>query len=89
MSVKDLMNRDAEAVYNSYLNQLAGRISFAKKGIFSDADHKKITDRILEEGTQLGEKGQKQAKKDVLKFNVMYDLILGRPPKDMIADPGS
>lgn len=89
ISVKDLMNRDAESVYNVYLNQLSGRIAFAQKGIRSDADLKKITDRIKEEGASLGEKGIKQAEKDVLKFNVMYDLILGRPPKDMIANPGS
>ena len=91
VSVKDLMNRDAEQVFNSYVSQMTGRIAFAQKGIFSDADHFKGIDRIREEGGQLelGKKGEDIAKRDIRKFNVMYDMILGRPPKDMIQDPTS
>jgi len=89
VSVKDLMNRDAEQVFNSYVNQMTGRIAFAQKGIASDADFKKLTDTIAEEGGRLGKKGQDTAQKDIKKLNVMYDMILGRPPKDMIQDPTS
>jgi len=81
ISVKDLMNRDAEQVFNSYVNQMSGRIAFAQKGIASDADFKKQIAFIRAEGQQLGPDGFKQAEKDILKFEVMYDMILGRPPK--------
>ena len=87
ISVKDLMNRDAEQVFNVYLNQMAGRIGFARVGIKSDADHEKLMKQILDEaGNKFGSKKLGQA--DVDKFDVMYDLILGRPPKT-IQNPGS
>ena len=88
VSVKDLMNRDAEQVFNSYVNQMSGRIAFAQKGITSDADFKKQIQLIKEEGRNLGESGRKQAEKDILKFEVMYDMILGRPPRT-IENPSS
>jgi len=81
VSVKDLMNRDAEQVFNSYVNQMSGRIAFAQKGITSDADFKKQIQLIREEGRGLGEEGKSQAEKDILKAEVMYDMILGRPPR--------
>lgn len=87
-AVKDLMNRDAEQVFNSYVNQMSGRIAFAQKGITSDADFKKQMQLIKAEGDELGTDGLKQAEKDILKFEVMYDMILGRPPKT-IQNPSS
>lgn len=88
ISVKDLMNRDAEQVFNSYVNQMSGRIAFAQKGIASDADFKKQLDFVRDEGRGLGPDGLKEAEKDILKLEVMYDMILGRPPKT-IQNPSS
>ncbi len=88
IAVKDLMNRDAEQVFNSYVNQMSGRIAFAQKGIKSDADFEKQIKLIRAEGDELGVDGLKQAEKDILKFEVMYDMILGRPPKT-IQNPSS
>lgn len=41
ISIKDLMNRDTEDVFNIYVNQVVGKTALAKKGIKSDSDFQK------------------------------------------------
>lgn len=88
LHIKDLMERDTEAVVNSYINSMQGKVALAKKGIFSDGDFKAIKNDILEEGKKLGVAGRKQADKDIEKLNVLYALISGRT-SPLIGDPSS
>jgi len=88
LHIKDLMERDTEAVVNSYINSMQGKIALAKKGIFSDGDFEAIKKDILEEGKKLGVAGRKQADKDIEKLNVLYALISGRT-SPLIGDPSS
>ena len=84
LSIKDLMNRDTEEVFNVYVNQVVGKTALAKKGIVSDSDFKKRLDIIQEEADELGI----DPKADIEKLDVLYQIISGRPsPK--IADPTS
>jgi len=84
LSVKDMMNRNAEDVFNIYVNQVVGRTALAKVGIKSDSDFKKRIEDILQEGSKEGNIAQ--AKADVEKLQVLYDIISGRPsPK--VGDP--
>ena len=84
--IKDLMNRNAEDVFNSYNNQLSGRIAVAKKGIKSDADFTRRMQDILAEGESKGL--SKQAKNDVENLEIGYSLIVGRA-SPRVGDPGS
>jgi len=86
LHIKDLMERDTEAVVNSYVNQIQGRIALAKKGIFSDGDFEAIKKDIRAEGMQIGKSDQ--AEKDIEKLDVLYALISGRP-SPLIGDPTS
>lgn len=84
LSIKDLMNRDTEEVFNVYVNQVVGKTALAKKGIVSDSDFKRRLDIIQEEADELGI----DPKADIEKLDVLYQIISGRPsPK--IADPTS
>lgn len=88
LHIKELMERDTEAVVNSYINSMQGKIALAKKGMFSDGDFEAIKKDILEEGKKLGAKGRKQADKDIEKLNVLYALVSGRT-SPLIGDPSS
>jgi len=88
LHIKDLMERDTEAVVNSYINSMQGKVALAKKGIFSDGDFEAIKKDILEEGKKLGVAGRKQADKDIEKLDVLYALISGRT-SPLIGDPSS
>ena len=88
LHIKELMERDTEAVVNSYINSMQGKIALAKKGIFSDGDFEAIKKDILEEGKKLGGEGRKQADKDIEKLNVLYALVSGRT-SPLIGDPSS
>lgn len=88
LHIKDLMERDTEAVVNSYINSMQGKIALAKKGIFSDGDFEAIKKDIAEEGKKLGAKGMQQAKKDIEKLDVLYALVSGRT-SPLIGDPSS
>ena len=88
LHIKDLMERDTEAVVNSYINSMQGKIALAKKGIFSDGDFESIKKDIAEEGKKLGAKGMQQAKKDIEKLDVLYALISGKT-SPLIGDPSS
>ncbi len=82
LSIKDLMNRDTEEVFNVYVNQVVGKTALAKKGIVSDSDFKRRLDIIQEEADDLGI----DPKADIEKLEVLYQLISGRPsPK--VSDP--
>jgi len=84
ISIKDLMNRDTEDVFNIYVNQVVGKTALAKKGIKSDSDFQKRILDIEQEADDLGV----DATGDIEKLNVLYQLISGRPsPK--IADPSA
>lgn len=84
LSIKDLMNRDTEEVFNVYVNQVVGKTALAKKGIVSDSDFKRRLDIIQEEADELGI----DPKADIEKLDVLYQIISGRPsPK--ISDPTS
>ena len=84
ISIKDLMNRNTEEVFNIYVNQVVGKTALARKGILSDSDFQKRLDDIVEEGRGLGV----DATGDVEKLNVLYQLISGRPsPK--VSDPSA
>lgn len=78
LHIKELMERDTEAVVNSYINTMQGRIALAKKGIYSDGDFESIKKDIQEEGKKLGADGIKQAEKDIERLDVLYALISGR-----------
>ena len=86
LHLKDLMERNTEAVVNQYINQLQGKVALAKKGIFSNADFEKIKKDIIAEGEQFG--NLKQAQKDVEKLDVLYALISGRP-SPLVGNPSS
>ena len=88
LHIKELMERDTEAVVNSYINSMQGKIALAKKGIFSDGDFEAIKKDILEEGKKLGGEGRRQADKDIEKLNVLYALVSGRT-SPLIGDPSS
>jgi len=102
LHIKDLMNRDAEAVFNMYVNNMQGRIALANKGIYSDADFERMKKDIIEEGDQyFGKKrviaqdvllgartGQQLAERDIKRLDVGYNLILGRP-SPLLGDPSS
>jgi hypothetical protein len=84
VSIKDLMNRDTEEVFNVYVNQVVGRTALARKGIVSDSDFEKRLRDISEEG----DNKNIDVTQDKEKLNVLYQLISGRPsPK--IADPSA
>ena len=84
ISIKDLMNRDTEEVFNTYVNQVVGKTALAKKGIVSDSDFQRRLDTIMSEAKELGI--QEKGKDAVDKLNVLYQIISGRPsPK--ISDP--
>lgn len=86
LHIKDLMERDTEAVVNAYVNQIQGRIALAKKGIFSDGDFEAIKKDIQAEGIEIG--ASDQARRDIEKLDVLYALISGRP-SPLIANPSS
>lgn len=100
LHIKDLMNRDAEAVFNMYVNNMQGRIALARKGIYSDADFERMKKDIIDEGNQyFGKKraiaqdvligarsGQQFAERDIKRLDVGYNLILGRP-SPLLGDP--
>ncbi len=86
LHIKDLMERDTEAVVNAYVNQMQGRIALAKKGIESDADFEKIKKDIEAAGLELNLVDQ--AKKDIEKLEVLYALIAGRT-SPLIANPSA
>lgn len=86
LHIKDLMERDTEAVVNAYVNQIQGRIALAKKGIFSDGDFEAVKKDIRAEGMQIGKSDQ--AEKDIQKLDVLYALISGRP-SPLIGNPSS
>ena len=86
LHIKDLMERDTEAVVNAYINQMQGRIALAKKGIFLDGDFEAIKKDIRAAGDEIG--NNKQAEKDIQKLDVLYALISGRP-SPLIGDPTS
>lgn len=86
LHIKDLMERDTEAVVNAYVNQMQGRIALAKKGIFSDGDFEALKKDIRAEGFEIGKSDQ--AEKDIEKLDVMYALISGRP-SPLIGNPSS
>jgi hypothetical protein len=86
LHIKDLMERDTEAVVNAYVNQMQGRIALAQKGIFSDGDFEAIKKDIRAEGMQIGKSDQ--AEKDIEKLDVLYALISGRP-SPLVGNPSS
>lgn len=86
-SIEDLMERDAELVIGSYINQMAGRIAFAKRGITSDADFKALMSNALKEARDKGLDVDK-VKKETELAEIFYTLITGRPRRD-VADPAS
>jgi len=86
LHIKDLMERDTEAVVNAYVNQMQGRIALAKKGIESDADFEKIKKDIIAAGEELNL--EDQAAKDIQKLDVLYALIAGRT-SPLIANPSA
>jgi len=86
LHIKDLMERDTEAVVNAYVNQMQGRIALAKKGIKSDADFEKIKKDIIAAGEELNDVDQ--AARDIQKLEVLHALISGRT-SPLIANPSS
>ena len=86
LHIKDLMERDTEAVVNAYINQMQGRIALAKKGIFSDGDFESLKKDISAAGREIGD--TPQAERDIQKLDVLYALISGRP-SPLIGNPGS
>ena len=86
LHIKDLMERDTEAVVNAYINQMQGRIALAKKGIFSDGDFESLKKDIMAAGREIGD--TPQAERDIQKLDVLYALISGRP-SPLIGSPGS
>lgn len=84
ISIKDLMNRNAEDVFNIYTNQVVGKTALARKGIVSDSDFQKRLRDISEEG----DNKNIDVKDDIEKLNVLYQIISGKPsPK--ISDPSA
>lgn len=86
LHIKDLMERDTEAVVNAYINQMQGRIALAKKGIFSDGDFESLKKDIRAAGREIG--NTPQAERDIQKLDVLYALISGRP-SPLIGNPTS
>lgn len=86
LHIKDLMERDTEAVFNAYVNQMQGRIALAKKGIFSDGDFESLKKDISAAGREIGD--TPQAERDIQKLDVLYALISGRP-SPLIGNPSS
>lgn len=86
LHIKDLMERDTEAVVNAYINQMQGRIALAKKGIFSDGDFESLKKDISAAGREIG--NTPQAERDIQKLDVLYALISGRP-SPLIGNPTS
>ncbi len=86
LHIKDLMERDTEAVVNAYVNQMQGRIALAKKGIESDADFEKIKKDIIAAGEELNL--EDQAARDIEKLDVLHALISGRT-SPLIANPSA
>jgi hypothetical protein len=78
LRVKDLMDRDAERVYDTYAQQLTGRIALAEVGIKSEDDFRKVIAGIKEEAKAKGL--EKEAEAQIQNIEILYDLLLGRNP---------
>ena len=78
LRVKDLMNRDAEQVYDTYAQQLSGRIALAEIGIKSEDDFRQLKRNIDAEAKEKGL--EEEAKKQVESLEILHDLLLGRNP---------
>ena len=78
LRVKDLMNRDAEQVYDTYAQQLSGRIALAEIGIKSEDDFRQLKRNIDAEAKEKGL--EEEAKKQIESLEILHDLLLGRNP---------
>ena len=78
LRVKELMNRDAEQVYDTYAQQLSGRIALAEIGIKSEDDFIQLKRNINAEAKEKGLEAE--AKKHIETFEILHDLLLGRNP---------
>ena len=78
LRVKDLMDRDAERVYDTYAQQLTGRIALAEVGIKSEDDFRKVISGIKAEGKEKGL--EKEAAAQIQNAEILFDLLLGRNP---------
>tara|TARA_S200002703_G_scaffold41636_1_gene36147 strand:+ start:3418 stop:6633 length:3216 start_codon:yes stop_codon:yes gene_type:complete len=89
LRIKDLMDRDAERVFDSYAQQMAGRIGLAEVGIKSESQFRKIISEINAEGKAKGL--TKEASAQIQSAEILFDLILGRNPASapFNAKPGS
>lgn len=89
LRVKDLMDRDAEQVFSSYLTQMEGRIALAQKGIRSEADYNALVKTIKDEAdTRYGADAPDKIKGNLENIDVLYNMILGRS-SPLITDPGA
>ena len=85
--VKDLMERDAEQVFSSYVTQMEGRIALAQKGIRSDGDYASLVEKIKDDARGVygaGSKGKIEG--DLESIDVLYNMILGRS-SPLVKDP--
>lgn len=79
IKIKDLVDRDAEQLFNRYADQMTGMEALSRAGIFSDADHARMLDRVRAEADRVGEEGRKVLERDIENLDVAYHLIRGRP----------
>lgn len=91
LRVKDLMDRDAEQVFSSYLTQMEGRIALAQKGIRSEADYNALVQRIKDEADshpEFAPDSEVKVKGTLENIDVLYNMILGRS-SPLITDPSA
>jgi len=87
LRIKDLMDRDAEQVFSSYVTQMEGRIALAQKGIRSDADYQSLIGRIKDDADSVyGPDASDRIKGDLENIDVLYNMILGRS-SPLVTDP--
>ena len=85
--VKDLMDRDAEQVFSSYVTQMEGRIALAQKGIKSDADYQGLVGKIRDDASSYyGAGSADKIKGNLENLDVMYNMILGKS-SPLVTDP--
>jgi len=79
LRVKDLVDRDAEQLFMKYSNQMTGMEALSRIGIYSDADHARMLDRVRAEADRLGPEAAKDLEKHIENLDVGYHLVRGRP----------
>ena len=87
ISIKQMLDRDAEAVFDTYLRQTAGRIQLAKHiDVRNDADFaKKLDDIRLSKPDVSMSVTQMDRELDIAQL--VHDMILGRPSR-LLSQPG-